>query len=267
MNQEIRLTVHMYTLRKSMQTPEDLEETFRRVAEMGYKTVQISPPKFTNAIEVAAQLKRHGLQADSAMCGVYDIPDQIEQIARNAEALGTDMVRTNSIRKEDRLSAEGYHSFARHLNHCGKLLRGIGLDFMYHFHAFEWLRFGDKRGMDILLEETDPEYVMFQPDLFWLNGAGMEPSRALEMFKGRMRYIHCKDYTMVPPQDDVLERIARASAPVGTGNMHWKEIAEAALRLGVTNFVAEDDIGRVEPFESAEISLRNMKKIFLPENA
>ena len=259
------LTVHMYTLRDSMRTPEDLENTFRRVAEMGYRSIQISPPKFTNAVEIAAQIKRYGLKADSAICDVYQIPDKIEEIVRNADALETDVLRTNSIRKEDRTSEEGYHSFARHLNHCGKLLREKGLDFMYHFHSFEWIDFGGVRGMDILLNETDPEYVMFQPDLFWLTGAGLEPSRALELFKGRIRYVHCKDYLIRPPKTGVLEYISYASAPVGVGNLHWDAIAETCRKLGVENFVAEDDIGRYEPFESAEISLRNMKKIFWNE--
>ena len=54
--------------------------------------------------------------------------------------------------------------------------------------------------MDILLNETESEYVMFQLDLFWLVSAGTEPSRSLELFRGRMRYIHCKDYLIRPPR-------------------------------------------------------------------
>jgi len=257
----VNFTLHMYTLRKSMQTPEDLENTFARVAEMGYKTIQISPPKFTNSVEIAAQIKRHGLKADSAMCDVYQIPDKLDEIARGTEALETSVVRTNSIRKEDRLSAEGYHSFAAHLNHCGKLLRGMGLDFMYHFHAFEWIDFGGTRGMDILLNETDPNYVKFQPDVFWMTCAGTEPSRALELFKGRVDFIHCKDYQITTPRDGVLERFRYISAPVGTGNLAWEEIFKTAIRLGVKNFVAEDDIGILDPFESARLSFEGFKKL------
>ena len=254
-------SLQMYTLRAFMKTPEALDNTLSRVAEMGYQNVQITPPPFTNAAELAKLLKSKGLRADSAMCDVYKIPESIEQIAKDAEALGTNVLRTNSIRKEDRTSIEGYHSFAGHLNECGKLLRQKGLDFMYHFHAFEFIDLGDTRGIDILLNETDPEYVMFQPDVFWLTAAGTEPSRSLEMFRGRARYMHCKDYIIAPSKDETLELITHASAPVGTGNLHWDEIFKTAKDMGICNFVVEDDIGVLDPFQSAAISLPNLKKL------
>jgi len=256
-----KITLQMYTLRKSMETPEDLDNTFRRVADMGYKSIQITPPKFTNTVEMAAQIKNYGLTADSVMCDVYSIPDKLDEIARGAEALGTDVLRTNSIRKEDRLTPEGYKAFAAHMNKCGKLLRDMGLDFMYHFHAFEWIDFGGVRGMDILLNETDPNYVMFQPDVFWMTCAGLEPSRDLELFKGRIRYIHCKDYLITKPRDGVLERFTYASGPVGIGNLRWNDIFKTAERIGVENYVVEDDIGRLDPFDSAQISFDNLTKM------
>ena len=252
-------SLQMYTLRNFMKTPEALDETLSRVAEMGYENVQITPPAFTNAVELAKLLKSKGLKADSAICTVYKIPESIDQIARDAEVLETDVLRTDSIRQEDRSSIEGYRSFARHLNDCGKLLRQKGLDFMYHFHAFEFIDLGETRGIDILLGETDPEYVMFQPDVFWLTAAGTEPSRSLEMFRGRARYIHCKDYVIAPAKDETLELITHASAPVGTGNLHWNEIFKTAKGMGISNFVVEDDMGVLDPFESAAISLPNLK--------
>ncbi len=257
-----RFSIQMYTLRKSMTTPENFENTLSRVADMGYKSIQITPPKFIDTASLAKLLRQKGLGADSAICGVYDIPQSIEQIARDAELLSTDVLRTDSIRKEDRISAEGYRSFAKHLNECGRLLRAKGLDFMYHFHAFEFIDLGDTRGIDILLNETDPEYVMFQPDVFWLTAAGTEPSRSLELFRGRARYMHCKDYIITPGKDGVLERISHASAPVGTGNLHWQEIIKTAKSIGIKNFVAEDDLGVLDPFESAAISLPNMIELY-----
>ena len=254
-------SLQMFTLRGFMKSPEALDNTLSRVAEMGYKNVQITPPAFTDSVELAKLLKTKGLKADSAICGVYDIPYKIEQIAKGAEALGTDVLRTDSISAEDRKTEEGYSRFAKHLNSCGKMLREKGLDFMYHFHSFEFIDFGGKRGIDILLNETDPEYVMFQPDVFWLAAAGTEPSRALKMFKGRVRYMHCKDYIIAASADPKLEKITNASAPVGTGNLHWDEIFKSAKELGINNFVVEDDMGVLDPFLSAEISLKNLKKL------
>lgn len=256
-----KISLQMYTLREYMKTPEDFDKTLSRVAEMGYKSVQITPPAFINAPDMAKLLESKGLSADSAICDVYKIPESIEQIARDAEVLKTDVLRTNSIRHEDSTSIEGYKSFAAHLNNCGKLLRSKGLDFMYHFHSFEFIKLGDTRGIDILLNETDPEYVMFQPDVFWLTAAGCEPSRALYTFKDRVRYMHCKDYIITAKNDDTLEVTKNASAPVGTGNLCWPEILRSANDLGIENFVIEDDMGVLDPFESAKQSIENLTKM------
>lgn len=259
----MKYSIQTFTLREYMKTPEDLDKTLDEVAKMGYESVQITPPSFTNAKSLSSQLTSKGLSADSAFCGVYAIPENIGKIVEDAGYLGTNVLRTDSIRPEDRTSEEGYRSFAKHLNACGKLLRAEGLDFMYHFHSFEFVKFGVARGIDILLHETDPEFVMFQPDVFWLTAAGTEASRELEKFRGRARYMHCKDYIVAARKEgDALEVIRNASAPVGTGNLAWKEILKTAKSIGIENLVVEDDMGVLPPFESAAISLPNLKKLF-----
>ncbi len=257
-----QIALQMYTLRDSMQTPQDLENTLHRVYDMGYRHVQITPPAFTDTIALAAQLRRCGLQADSAICPLYAIPDRIEQIVRDCEALETGVLRTDSIRTQDRASEEGYRAAARHLEACGKALAAKGLTFMYHFHSFEFVRFDSGiRGIDILLQETDPQHVLFQPDVFWLTAAGCEPSTALSLFAGRVRYMHLKDHVIMPGAD-VLEETRRASAPVGTGNLNWPAIFRRAEELGIENYVVEDDMGVLDPFASAAASIQYLTRAF-----
>ena len=255
------LSLQMYTLRKSMTTRSDLAQTLRRVSEMGYRSVQITPPAFVTIEEMAQMLKENGLQADSAIRKLYEIPDHIDECAHAAEVLETDVVRTDSICRADRLDRDGYLRAAAHLERCGRELHARGLQFMYHFHSFEFVKLGDTRGIDILLENTSPEYVLFQPDVFWLTAAGCEPSAELRKFSGRARYLHMKDYVIVPAELDAVEQTVRASAPVGTGNLNLSAILSTAREIGIDNFVAEDDMGVLDPFDSAALSLVNMKKL------
>ena len=258
---QIKYSIQTYTVRNSLLTYEDFDASMRRLAEMGYTSVQTRPTDFLDGTSLAALLAKYGLSADSAFCPLYEILSSADRISRDAEALGTDVLRTDSIAPADRKTADGYHRAAEHLNACGKLLRGRGLKFMYHFHSFEFVTFGDVRGIDILLSETDPGCVLFQPDVFWLAAAGTEPSVSLEMFAGRAEYMHVKDYVIVPGTGDKLEETFRASAPVGDGNLNWKAILETARRIGITNFVAEDDMGILDPFESARRSILGMKRL------
>lgn len=241
-------------------TEHRFENTMRRVVEMGYTNVQTRAPEFMNDQELAVMLSGFGLQADSAFCSVYDIPEKVAEIVAGADALKTDVLRTDSIRNEDRSSRAGDESFARHLNKCGKALYEVGLKFMYHFHSFEFIQLEATRGIDILLNQTDPEYVMFQPDVFWLTAASTEPSESLKMFAGRAKYVHLKDYLVVSNKTAVLEETRRVSAPVGNGNLNWQGIFKTAKEIGIENFVVEDDMGILDPFDSAKQSIENMKK-------
>ena len=252
--------IQMYTLRRTMDTLENFEKTLRRVSELGYENVQISPQPYISTEDMAKMLKKYHLKADSYLCDVYQIPNRIDEITKACRTLGTDVCRTNSIRLEDRCSVEGYRSFAEQLNRDGRCLKEKGLKFMYHFHSFEFVKLGDTTGMDILLRETDTDSVMFQPDVFWLVSAGFEPSNALEMFRGRAAYIHLKDYVIVPKSSEILEETKCASAPVGTGNLNWEKIIEKAKDIGITNFVVEDDMGVLDPFDSAAQSIQSMKR-------
>ena len=75
--------------------------------------------------------------------------------------------------------------------------------------------------------------------------------------------MHLKDYVVVPSNTEVLEVTKSASAPVGTGNLNWSTIIAAAKEIGIYNFVAEDDMGVLDPFDSAAQSIIGMQKLGL----
>lgn len=258
----IRIGIQSYTLRDYMKTPEDYADMLRRVAEIGYDSIQIRPPEFWSSRELAQRMADRGLSADSAFASAYEIPEKLGAIVEQARAFGTDVLRTDSINDVQRRSAEGYRAFAEHLNRCGALLKREGLRLMYHFHSFEYLKLGDETGMDLLLKETDPETVLFQPDVFWLTAAGTEPSKELRRYAGRALYVHLKDYFITPSGDAKLEETVRSSGPVGVGNLNWDGILESCREIGIVNFVAEDDMDLVyAPYESAAISCENLRKM------
>ena len=94
--------IQMYTLRETMKTPEDYETTLRRVAEMGYTNVQLTPPAFSGAEDTQRLLEKYGLAADSAICGVYQIPERLDQIEKDA-AVQRGSVKLNGGEKHRRL--------------------------------------------------------------------------------------------------------------------------------------------------------------------
>ncbi|MBO5219009.1 MAG: sugar phosphate isomerase/epimerase [Clostridia bacterium] len=255
-----RIGLQMYTLRDFVKTPDDFKNTLRRVAEIGIENVQITPPGFFTVEETAKLLKDNGLKADSVFRSTGKIVDGIEQAKRDAEILGTDVLRTDSIPNEMRNDADGYRRFAQQMNAEGRACKAAGLRYIYHFHAVEWINFGDVRGIDILLNETDPDAVMFQPDVFWLTNAGTEASVSLKMFKGRAFYMHVKDYA-IRKLEGKIEDVPFHFASVGTGNLNWPGIIASADEIGIERFVIEQDMCEGDAFDAVKLSFDNLNKM------
>jgi len=250
----------MYTMRGFTQDKAGFLTTLDRLAKIGIENVQISVPSFMTCAEMAAELKVRGMRADSVFCSTTKILGSLERIAAEAAILGTDVVRTDSIPPELRGSADGYRQFAADLEAQGKALKTIGLSYMYHFHAFEFISFGNIRGIDILIQETDPALVLFQPDVFWLTSAGTEPSDFLRRFQGRARYMHVKDYA-IKMLTGVIEQVPSHFAPVGAGNLNWPGILKTAREIGVERFVIEQDQVDGDVFAAVQLSFVNLKQM------
>ncbi len=86
--------------------------------------------------------------------------------------------------------------------------------------------------MELLVRNTDPENVWFQPDVYWMQCAGVEPSSALTLFAGREFSMHVEDYA-VRPLEGVIEPVPRRCVAVGEGNMNYRGIIAQAAEVGV----------------------------------
>ena len=101
-------------------------------------------------------------------------------------------------------------------------------------------------GMEVLLNETDPDLVTFELDLYWVTNAGYDPVELMKKHPGRFQLWHVKD--MVKSEDKFF-------APVGTGRIDFKRIFAEKDTAGIKMFFVEQDSFRdLDPFESVEKS-------------
>ena len=257
------IALQMYTMRNFMGSKEQVKDTLEKVAKIGYTKVQMSVPAFMTVEEVKEMLDACGLQADSALAHSMKIDEEFDQIMHEAQVLGTHVIRLDGIPKELAQTPEGFREYAAILEKAGKRFHELGYAMYYHFHAFEWVNFPDgQRGIDILLNETTPEYVGFQPDIYWLTSAGTEPSSSLRLFKGRARYMHVKDYG-IKVRTGILESVPRTFASVGKGNLNLPAIVKTALEIGIEEFVVEQDECEGDVFQCITDSVNGLKKLGL----
>ena len=244
--------LQLYTVRNL--TAKDFAGTVRKVADIGYKFVELAGyGNLGNAKAARKALDDAGLKACSAHYAIELLERNIEQVVEDAQTLGIDTVVCPFLLENRRKDAKGYEATAKVLESAGGLLHGHGLILCYHNHAFEFQKFGDKSGLDIIFENTAPHLVAAEIDVYWVQYGGADPVALIEKYDQRVRLLHLKD--MAPGSD-------KRFAPVGTGIMKFDAILAAAKKHGVRwGIVEQDQTYGTPPLEAIKTSLENLKKL------
>jgi sugar phosphate isomerase/epimerase len=102
--------------------------------------------------------------------------------------------------------------------------------------------------MDILLKNTDPKYVTFELDIFWMQAAGASPIEYLQKYPGRFKLMHVKDATEKvrfsgdgSTPDQWMAVFSKMADP-GAGVFDIKGIIETAVASGTEHFFLERDL-------------------------
>ncbi|RAV23087.1 sugar phosphate isomerase/epimerase family protein [Paenibacillus contaminans] len=248
-----QIAVQLFTVRDFTQTAEDLDTTFGKIAEIGYKAVQISCIGPIKAEVVKELADKHGL----AICATHNSYDRFvndldavisEHLLWNCRYAGVGIMPP-AFRERGK---DGYIAFAEAFNRIGSRLREFGIQFVYHNHRFEYERFAGQTGMDWMLQYGEPEAFQFELDTYWAQAGGADPAAWIHKLDGRMKVIHLKDMEIVDNEPCYAE--------VGSGNMNWPAIFEACRETGMEWYVVEQDTCRGNPFESIATSYEYLLK-------
>ena len=81
------------------------------------------------------------------------------------------------------------------MNRIGEEANKRGLKFGYHNHSMEFVNVPgtDLKYEDFLIENTDPDKVFFELDVFWTVFGKQDPVEYLKKYPDRIRVLHIKD--------------------------------------------------------------------------
>ena len=254
-----RVSLQMYTMREHTKTLSDLNSTLEKLREIGFTTLQYSIPDTFDVNEVKKAFDDLGIANDSVYCPCLKIEERSAAILNQCELFETDYVRIDSIPKGLTSSAAGYKMFAHYLNASTAELKKHGKKLLYHFHAFEFIRFGNTTGIEVLLAESDPEVVQIIPDTHWIQAGGKSITDFLLQYADRYNYVHAKDFT-IGEMGPTWESYPIKFAPVGEGNINWTPIVELCKKNNVKSYAIEQDncYGR-DPFDCVQSSFHYLK--------
>ena len=256
-----KISLQMYTMRAHTQTLSDLEKTIEKLAEIGFKMLQYSIPEAYDAKAVYDIFEKNGITNDSVFTPFLKIEENTKTILEQCELFQTDYVRIDSMPKDLSDSPAGYKMYAHCLNEAAAELKKHGKKLLYHFHAFEFIRFGNETANDNFLKESDPEVIQIIPDTHWIHSGGKSVTEFLTKYKDRYDYIHAKDFG-ISKREGIFESRPICFAPVGEGNLDWKPIIDLAKSNGVKSYAIEQDdcYGR-DPFDCVKSSYNFLRQI------
>lgn len=263
------LAAQLFTIRDFTKTRADFAESMRKIRDIGYRVVQVSSVGAIGDAFIKGVCDDNGLSICNTHVDVDQLQNDIEGVIAQHELWDCRHVAIGGMPLECRDSEAGFRSFAAIANGIGERLADAGLTFSYHNHSFEFIKFGDRSGLDIFFDETDPRYVRAELDTYWIQHGGADPIAWINRMAGRMPVIHLKDMVMLPPPSKSPPikrgdlRPLQAMAEVGEGNMNFPGILEACQRAGVDFYAVEQDICQRDPFESLAISYRNLRAMGL----
>jgi sugar phosphate isomerase/epimerase len=239
--------LQLYTVRAGLEA--DFDATLARVAGIGYREVEFAGYFGRSARQVSASLRRAGLSAPSAHVPLDAIGLEWESVIENALAIGHHYLVVASMGTVADL--DGYRRIAERFNHAGEAAKKAGIRFGYHNHDIEFLPIAGQLPYDLLLEATDPRYVCFEMDLYWITKAGGDPLRYFARWPDRIELVHVKDAEAAPPH---------RMADVGAGMLDWRSLLGQGTKAGVRHFFVEQDEAS-DPFASITASYAYLRDL------
>ena len=255
--------LQLYTVRDAMAA--DALGSLKKLSDLGYKNLELAgyaDGKFYNftPAEFRKIVSDLGMEVVSSHTNVEAAGITMETAKLMADShaqLGVKYCVQPWIEEKDR-NIEAYKKSIGDWNEVGKVMKGVGIQFGYHNHNFEFKPIdGIVPYYDIFLPEMDPEYITMELDLFWASKAGQDPVAMFQKYPGRFQLLHFKDMRTV--QEPFYDVIKDDITTVGSGVIDFKKILAAKETSGMKYlFVEDDNQGNGQTFESLEVSISNL---------
>ena len=228
----MKIGAQLYTAHDLTKTLEGFSETLKRVADIGYTTVQVSGTCAYEPEWLAEELKKTGLT-----CGITHTPfdrmvSDTDKVIAEHTTFGCDYIGIGGFFG----GVEGMPKFIADATPVAEKMKAAGKMFMYHNHAWEYEnKCADGRTVMENLSDAFPAELMgFTLDVYWCKFGGYDPVSEIKRLSGRLPCVHLKDM--------LLENGEKKMAWVGGGNtMDFEKICNAFIEAGSKYAYVEQD--------------------------
>lgn len=249
---KLSIGLQLYTVRDLVKT--DMAGALAAAARIGFEAVELAGfGNLKTAGEARKALDDNGLKVCGAHIGIDSLEKDLNRVLDEQQTVGNPLVVCPWLPDARRKTAADWHQLAGSLNAIAARCAARGIGLAYHNHNFEFDKFGEKTGMDILWGSADAKLVKSELDVYWVKYAGLDPVAYLNQLGTRVSVLHLKDMSAGPE---------RKFAEVGTGIIDFKSLLSAGQKLGIRwGVVEQDNCYQTPPLEAIRRSFENLKAL------
>ena len=234
--------LQLYSLRNQLAA--DVPGTLDEIKSWGITNVELAGTYNLTPEQFKAQLDAHGLNPVSGHFPYDRFRDDAEGVARDAQILGLKYAGCAWIPHDDNqpFDEKTMREAIAVFNRAGEALARHGLKFFYHVHGYEFQPCENGTLFDLMMRETNPKFVNFQMDVFWIVHPGQDPVKLLEKYGHRWLLMHLKGMRDSTPTGLLTGHSAVTNdVAVGSGKIDYAPVLQAAKKAGVKWYIIEDE--------------------------
>jgi sugar phosphate isomerase/epimerase len=207
--------VQLYTVRNLLK--EDFYGTLTALKNAGITDLEFAGYYNQSPADILAFCSQNDLKVPSSHFQFNLFFDNPDEVIRLAKEMNHRYIVLPWLPEEMR-TKEVFNNVISVLNEMGPKATDLGMKLCYHNHDFEFLiEHNGISTFERMFNETDPDHVFFELDLFWTVHAGKDPIEILKKAPERFPLCHVKDRKS---EDGSM-------VSVGEGDIDFKAIFEA----------------------------------------
>lgn len=255
------LGVQIYSFRNQLKT--DLPGTLQKIKDMGLSNLEGEFSYYGLSVAEFKELLDKKKMKMVTVAATFDqLQNDVYSIAGDAKTLGAKYVVCHWIPHDNNEFTIDHASKAVEVfNEAGRKLREKGITLCYHPHGYEFRPYESGTLFDYIATKSNPQYLSFEMDVFWIKHPGQDPVALLKQYAGRFPLMHLKDRRPGTPGNQNGQADVESNVVLGQGDVGIAEVMKVAKKRGVKYAFIEDESSRsFEQVPQSLAFLRSLKK-------
>ena len=175
--------------------PTELSQIINSLSKIGFDGLELYGMFGFGSNTILDFCKNSNLEITCDHIHFEEFSQNTNNAIKSRTAMGARYLTIDNIPSEQQPGKPGFTEAVKEIERIAKVCRQYGAQLLYHNHGYDIInKIDDIPFLDIILDNTDPELLKFQPDLGWLSLGGGDPTFYLEKYRSRCPIIHMKDY-------------------------------------------------------------------------